>query len=105
MANKFRKGDQIIVISGSQKSKIGKITSITGDRVLVDGVNLVTIHKKPTSSSPGERLKVEKSIHISNISHVEDGVASRVKYIISENAAKPFKAKQRVYKKTGKKLV
>lgn len=105
MANKFRKGDQVIIISGSQRKKMGKVVSIRGDKVVVEGVNLATVHKKPTSSSPGERIKVEKSIHVSNISHVDDAIVSKVKYVILGNGVKSFKAKHRIYKKTGKKLV
>ncbi len=48
MANKFKKGDEIIVISGSDKGKLGKISEILDNKVLVEGVNLRTTHKKPT---------------------------------------------------------
>ena len=73
MAHKFKKNDQVIVITGSSRGKTGKITAILGDnKVLVEGVNLATVHKKPTSTTPGQIVKVEKPIHISNISHVEN---------------------------------
>ena len=57
---KFKKGDQVIIISGSSKKKIGKIISVMGDKVLVEGVNIATVHKKPTSQTPGQIIKVQK---------------------------------------------
>jgi len=104
MANKFKKGDEVIVISGSNKGKIGKIQSLSDSRVVVEGVNLKTIHKKPTSSAPGEIVKSERSIHISNISHVEDGKAVKIKFVIESGEGKNFARKNRVSKKSGKKI-
>lgn len=57
MVNKFKKNDSVIVISGSNKGKKGKILEILGDHLIVDGVNLATIHKKPSSNSAGEIIK------------------------------------------------
>lgn len=104
MANKFKKGDQVIVITGSSKGKVGKITSLPKGKVVVEGVNLATVHKKPTSSAPGQIIKVEKPIHISNISHVEDGKAVRIKFITDPGEGKVFSRKNRVSKKSGKKI-
>lgn len=104
MANKFKKGDEVIVISGSNKGKIGKIISITDQRVVVEGVNVRTIHKKPTSSAPGEIAKSERSIHISNISHVEGGKAVKIKFVVEAGEGKAFTRKTRVSKKSGKKI-
>lgn len=104
MANKFKKNDQVIVICGSSKGKVGKITAITNKKVVVEGVNLATIHKKPTSSTPGQIIKVEKPIHISNISHVEDSKAVKVKFVIDSGEGKDFTRKYRVSKKSDKKI-
>lgn len=104
MARKFKKGDQVIVITGSSKGKIGKIISISELKVTVEGVNLATVHKKPTSSAPGQILKVEKPIHISNVSHVEDGKAVKVKFVTDAGEGKIFTRKNRVSKKSGKKI-
>jgi len=102
--NKFKKGDQVIVIAGSNKGKIGKIISIDNQKVIVQGVNLATVHKKPTSQNPGEIVKVEKSIHISNISHIENGKAVKVKFVTDNGEGKPFSRKSRISKKSGKKI-
>ncbi|MDX2083307.1 MAG: 50S ribosomal protein L24 [Rickettsiales bacterium] len=104
MAKKFKKNDQVIVIAGSSKGKIGKITTILGDKITVEGVNLATIHKKPTSSAPGQIVKSEKAIHVSNIAHVENDKAVKVKFVIDSGEGKAFKRKYRVSKKTGKKI-
>jgi large subunit ribosomal protein L24 len=104
MAQKFKKGDQIIVISGSGKGQLGRIISLSAQKVTIEGVNLATIHKKPTSSSPGQILKVEKPIHISNISHAEDGKAVKIKFVTEDGEGKIFSRKVRVSKKSGKKI-
>ena len=104
MANKFRKGDQVIVISGSDKGKVGKLISILNDRVIVEGVRLATIHKKPTGQQLGQIKKEERSIHISNISHVEDGKSIKIKFVINSDGEKKSIKKDRVSKKTGKKI-
>ncbi len=104
MANKFKKNDQVIVITGSDKGKSGKILSIHNDKVLVEGIKLATVHKKPTSSTPGQILKVEKPIHISNVSHVENGKAVKVKFVVEPGEGKAFTRKFRVSKKSGKKI-
>jgi large subunit ribosomal protein L24 len=105
MANKFKKNDQVIVISGNYKGKIGKITSLTKEKVVVEGVNIATFHKKPTSSSPGQIIKIEKPIHKSNISHVEDGKAIKIKFVTESGNGKIFTRKGRFSKKTDKKIV
>ena len=105
MAQKFKKNDQVIVISGSSKGKIGKIISLSTTKVTVEGVNVATVHKKPTSASPGQIVKVEKPIHISNISHVEEGKAVKIKFVTESGEGKIFTRKSRVSKKSGKKIV
>lgn len=101
---KFKKGDQVIVISGSNKGKSGKISAVMGDKVIVEGINIATIHKKPTSQTPGEIVKVEKPFHISKISHVENGKAVKIKFVVEAGEGKAFKRKSRVSKKSGKKI-
>ena len=104
MANKFRKGDEVIVISGSSKGKIGKIIAVAGEKITVEGVNIRTIHKKPDSQNPGQILKVEKPIHISNVSHVEDSKPVKIKFVTDSGEGKAFTRKNRVSKKSDKKI-
>lgn len=104
MASKFKKNDQVIVISGASKGKVGKITSLNGKKVVVEGVNIATVHKKPTSSNPGQILKVAKAIDASNIAHVEDGKAVKIKFVTDPGEGKAFTRKSRVSKKSDKKI-
>ncbi|MFT4717979.1 MAG: large subunit ribosomal protein L24 [Rickettsiales bacterium] len=104
MTNKFKKDDSVIVISGSSKGKKGKILDILGDFAIVEGVNLATIHKKPTSNSAGEIIKSPKKIHKSNISHIEGGSPVKIKFVTEDGEGKKFKRKVRVSRKTSKKI-
>ena len=104
MANKFKKGDNIIVITGSDKGKTGKILSISDNKAIIEGINIATIHQKPTSQKPGEIKKVEKGINISNISHVENNKPVKVKFVIENKEGKNFTKKFRISKKTNNKI-
>jgi large subunit ribosomal protein L24 len=104
MASKFVKGDKVIVIAGSDKGKTGDITKVIIKdgivaTVVVSGVRIATVHKKPTSSTPGQIIKVEKPIHVSNIAHVEDGKPVRVGFEVDSSGKK-----NRISKKTKKKI-
>lgn len=104
MANKFRKGDAVIVIAGSSKGKKGKIQLVLKDKVVVEGVNIATTHKKATSEGPGKIVKVEKPIHISNISHIENDKPVKIGFAIDKGEGKSFARKSRISRKTRKKI-
>ncbi|AYQ34719.1 50S ribosomal protein L24 [Runella sp. SP2] len=66
----IRTGDSVEVIAGNSKGQSGKVTKVLVEkqRAIVEGVNLVTKHVKPTAANPqGELKKIEGSIHISNL--------------------------------------
>lgn len=86
MANKLKKGDTVIVITGKDKGKTGEILQVltSENKVLVSGVNMATVHKKPTSQTPGQRIKEEKPIHISNVAYSEDGKPVKVGFEITD---------------------
>lgn len=66
----FKKGDQVLVISGDDKGKKGKIVSIFPKKmqVIVESVNFLKKHTKPTQKVPqGGVIKQEGALHISNI--------------------------------------
>ena len=68
-----RKGDLVVVTSGSYKGKRGKILRIVGDRVVVEKVAMIKRHQKPTQKSPqGGIIDKEGSIHISNVALFDD---------------------------------
>jgi large subunit ribosomal protein L24 len=94
---KFKKGDLVLIIAGADKGKQGNILSVSGEKVIVEGINLKTIHKKPSQQKPGEIIKKEGLIHASNISHISDGKPSKIGY----KANSPKSKKSRFIKKTG----
>ncbi|MGB9886559.1 MAG: 50S ribosomal protein L24 [Moorellales bacterium] len=65
-----KKGDTVVVISGKEKGKRGKVLAVDRrrNRVLVEGVNLVKRHLRPTRELPqGGIVEKEASIHLSNV--------------------------------------
>ncbi|MCS7005793.1 MAG: 50S ribosomal protein L24 [Cytophagales bacterium] len=66
----IKTGDRVMVIAGNHKGKEGVVKQVLREkeRAIVEGVNLVTKHIKPTQSNPeGKIVKVEAGIHISNL--------------------------------------
>jgi large subunit ribosomal protein L24 len=67
----IKKGDTVQVISGDDKGKSGVVLKVDTEksRAIVDGLNLVSRHKKPTAGDPqsGGIIKKEAGIHISNL--------------------------------------
>lgn len=65
----FKVGDKVVVIAGSDKGKEGKIikTLKAENKVVVEGVNVVKKHQKPTANEAGGIIEVEKPIHASNV--------------------------------------
>jgi large subunit ribosomal protein L24 len=83
MARHVRKGDQVIVTSGGSRGAVGEVIRVMpeADRVIIKGVNMVTKRVKPTRTSPqGSIVQKEAPIHISNVSPVVDGRATRVRF-------------------------
>ena len=90
-ARHVRKGDQVMVTSGSYKGQTGEISRVItkSDRVIVKGVNLKTKHVKPSRVTPqGSIITKEASIHISNVSPVVDGKATRVRFKVNSDGSK-----------------
>ena len=79
---KIKKGDTVKVIAGGNKGKTGTVMQVIrkDDRVLVENVNIVTKHVKPSPTNPqGGVSTVEAGIHISNVMVVDGaGNATRV---------------------------
>jgi large subunit ribosomal protein L24 len=66
----IKKGDTVYVNAGNDKGKTGKVLEVLRDkdRVLVEGINLVSKHTKPNPKNPqGGIVKQEAAIHISNV--------------------------------------
>ncbi|MBQ1618412.1 MAG: 50S ribosomal protein L24 [Bacteroidales bacterium] len=104
---KIKKGDTVYINAGNDKGKTGKVLSIITekDRVIVEGVNLVSKHTKPNSKQPqGGILKQEASIHISNVNLLDPSstaakpVPTRVGYKMDGDK------KVRIAKKSGQEI-
>ncbi len=82
---KIRRDDQVLVISGKDRGKTGRVLRVDTkkDRVYVEGLNIVKRHSRPRpgSSEPGGVLEKEGPIHVSNVSLVDpkDGRPTRVR--------------------------
>ncbi|OIO99978.1 MAG: 50S ribosomal protein L24 [Bacteroidetes bacterium CG2_30_33_31] len=79
---KLKKGDTVKVIAGANKGKEGKILEMfpAKSRVLVEGVNIISKHAKPSNENPqGGIVKKEAAIHLSNVMLVDNkGNVTRV---------------------------
>lgn len=66
---KIRKGDEVVVIAGRDKGRRGTVTQVLGDRLVVEGINLVKRHTKPNPQRnvPGGIIEKESSIDRSNV--------------------------------------
>ena len=98
----IKKGDLVKVIAGDSKGQEGKVLSVERAklRALVEGVNLVSKHSKPSAqNSNGGIVKQEASIHISNLMLIEPGTGkpTRVGRKLDEKADRLV----RYSKKTG----
>lgn len=95
-----KKGDKVKVLSGKDKGKQGTILEVDpkSERVIVEGVNVVKKHGKPSQDSPqGGILNIEAPIHASNVLPIDpkSGEPTRVGYEIKDGK------KIRIAKKSG----
>ena len=80
---KIKKDDSVLVIAGKDKGVTGKVLSVDGSRVTVEGVNRVKRHTREQTGDKGVKvggiITVEASLHISNVMLVDgEGQATRV---------------------------
>ena len=100
---KIKKGDTVKVIAGSSNGKEGKVLSVDhkNSKVVVEGVNVVTKHSKPSAVNPnGGIITKEAPIDISNVMLVDGGKATRVGFKVTTDDKGNVK-KERFAKKTG----
>jgi len=89
MARKVRRGDEVLVICGADKGKTGKVLRVIPekDRVVVEGINRVWKHVRPSQRHPqGGRIQKDAPIHISNVLPVDPTTSkgTRVKFTITD---------------------
>ena len=100
MAAKIKKGDSVVVLTGKDKGRKGTVTKVlpTEGRVVVQGVNMVQRHTRPSQTNPnGGIVQKEASLHISNVAIADpsSGKPTRVGFKIEGDK------KVRVAKKSG----
>ncbi|MBI5414324.1 50S ribosomal protein L24 [Candidatus Peregrinibacteria bacterium] len=85
-------GDTVMVITGKDKGKKGKIIRVfpKADRVVVEKMNIVTKHVKKNRDKAGERIEKEAPIHVSNVMVMcpETKKPTRVRYEIPKKGRK-----------------
>ena len=101
---KLKKGDKVIVIAGKSKGQTGTITRAMPKEqmVLLEGINLVKRHRRPTQSSPkGQIIDMPMPLHISNVQLVDpkSGKPTRVKIEKNKDGGR-----ERVAVKSGQKI-
>jgi large subunit ribosomal protein L24 len=88
MAAKIKTGDNVVVLTGKDKGRTGKVTKVlpTENRVLVQGINMVQRHTRPTQADPQGGIKnKEASLHLSNVAIADaNGKASRVGFRLED---------------------
>ena len=95
---KIKKGDQVIVLRGKDKGKKGEVLRVIPKetRAVVQGVNVIRRHTRPTQTQPGGIVEREASIHLSNLACVDPktGEKTRVGYKFLDDGRKVRFAKR-----------
>tara|TARA_B100000029_G_scaffold516813_1_gene634920 strand:- start:101363 stop:101587 length:225 start_codon:yes stop_codon:yes gene_type:complete len=71
-----KKGDTVVILTGATRGKTGKVLKVLPEknRVIVEGLNFVTRHTRPTQTNPqGGRLEKEAPMHASNVKVIAEG--------------------------------
>jgi large subunit ribosomal protein L24 len=93
MAARIRKGDTVVVISGKDKGKTGKVMRVLreDDRVVVEGVNLLKRHTRPSPKNPsGGIVEREQPLHACKVMPLDPktGKGTRVRFTALEGGKK-----------------
>lgn len=95
-AIKIKRGDTVKVIAGKDKDKEGKVLSIKDGKVIVEGINMIIKHSKPSvANQQGGIINKEAPIDISNVMYLHKGKVTRVGFKVEDGK------KVRVAKSTG----
>ncbi|MBQ1649068.1 MAG: 50S ribosomal protein L24 [Bacteroidales bacterium] len=104
----IKKGDTVFVNAGNDKGKTGKVLEVLRDedRVIVEGVNMVSRHTKPNAKAPqGGIIKREASIHISNVNLLDPDQSTAAKPVPTRVGHKVVDGKKiRYAKKSGQEI-
>lgn len=94
---KIKKNDTVIILSGDDKGKTGVVKQAMPkeNKVIVEGVNMVKRHTKPSQTNPGGIISKEAAINVSNVAIMHEGKATKIGYKVVDGK------KVRVARKTG----
>lgn len=91
---RIKSGDQVRVIAGKDKGKEGRViqTLPKADKVIVEGINLVKKHQKPSQMQTGGIVEVEAPLHVSNVQLLDpsNGQVTRVGYRVEDGKKSAF---------------
>ena len=94
MAAQIKKGDKVVVLAGKDKGRTGQVLKVlpTENRVVVQGVNMVQRHTRPSQADPQGGIKhKEASLHLSNVAVADaNGKATRVGFKVEGDAKVRF---------------
>ena len=78
---KIKKGDEVIVLAGKDKGKIGKITLVKPkfNKAIVTGINKVKKHQKQDKNQAGGIIEKEMPIHISNLAYYDNSLKKGIR--------------------------
>ena len=97
MAAKIKKGDTVVVLTGRDRGRSGEVLKVMpGDeRVLVNGINMVSKHRRPSPTSAGGIEKIAAPVHVSNVAYRDPktGKPTRVGFKVLEDGRKVRVAK------------
>lgn len=98
MAARIKKGDRVEVTTGRDKGKSGEVVKILAkqDKAIVQGVNMIKRHTRPSGSEAGGIIEKEAAIHVSNLAHLDpkDDKPTRVGIKVLEDGRKVRFAKR-----------
>ena len=94
MSKWIRKDDKVVVITGNDKGRHGKVLMRRADKVVVEGINKRVKHMRRSQANPqGGKIQMEMPIHISNVALCdEEGSALKVRVSVSPNGEKQLLA-------------
>jgi len=103
----IKKGDTVFIRRGKDRGKTGKVLHVftKSDRVIVEGVNLISRHSRPSRTNPkGGIVKKEAPIHRANVTFYSKSISAptKISYKVIDEDGK--KSKIRVCRKTGEQI-
>ena len=99
---KLKKGDEVIVLAGKDKGKIGKISLVKSqvNKAIVTGINIVKKNQKPDNNQAGGIIEKEMPIHISNLAYydrsLKRGIRIGFKFNDKDNKVRINKHNQKI---------